>query len=211
MKEKPILFSGPMVNAILDGRKTQTRRVVKHCTQNSAASRPYFPGGYKQGKFVEPTDCPYGQPGDRLWVRETHRWDGVDPKIAVREKLTDTLTYRADWDGDRAVDDCPWRPSIFMPRWASRITLEITDVRVERLQDISEEDAMAEGIERVELDGLMEMTPLGMRPEIGWMNYLAGDGFNKAVRSFATLWQSINGIDSWEQNPWVWVVSFRKI
>ena len=200
MKEKPILFSGPMVNAILDGRKTQTRRAVKHCTQNSAASRPYFPGGYKQGKFVEPTDCPYGQPGDRLWVRETwgrgYTYGGGDPVFWYRADGESRFEQKPSviCDYTRPPDNAKWKPSIFMPRWASRITLEITDVRVERLRDISEEDSWEEGIHDLAADNEQ------------W----DGDP-DQGRKTFCLIWQSINGKGSWEQNPWVWVVSFRKI
>jgi len=135
--ERPILFSGPMIRAILAGRKTQTRRVAKL----TGAGRVKEAGSHRNWHLADPDAvkaCPYGTPGDRLWVRET---------------FCDTGCQRAVYRADTAVENWKyriWRPSIYMPRWASRITLEITDVRLERLQDISEADAAAEGVEQVE-------------------------------------------------------------
>jgi len=166
MKERPILFSGPMVRAILEGRKTQTRRIVKPQPLRDRGVMAFNDGEHPQMR------CPYGKPGDRLWVRETWCPD-VEP-----------YTFRYKADGDEPLER--WRPSIHIPRWASRITLEVVSVRVERLQNISEDDALAEGITLVER---------GTSPV---------DQFNK-------LWESINGPGSWEANPWVWVVEFKRI
>lgn len=196
MREKPILFSGPMVKAILEGRKTMTRRVVK----------PQPPDGFidhKNGSYhYDPCGfggvCPYGKPGDRLWVRETWHGavDGDEPNYGI--------IYKASWPhgpgdafkrDDRAgryfigSTDGKWRPSIFMPRWASRIDLEITDIRVERVNEITPEDAFREGFE------LHDSDPI------------TGD-----VCLFSSLWDSINGKKyPWESNPWVWVISFKRI
>ena len=206
IKERPILFSGAMVRAILDGRKTVTRRVVKPQPDNSWR----VTGGYgrittkhphkdKFGVFIcrgQHTDfpevdiipCPYGQPGDQLWVRETCFINGPDKGAEV--------IYKADplpnWEGEEA--DIRWRPSIHMPRWASRIQLEITSVRVERLQDISEQQAMAEGVDGKESESAKSQ---------GW--------WMKPIAAFRFLWRSINGPESWQANPWVWVVEFHRI
>jgi len=179
MKEHPILFSAPMIRAILAGTKTQTRRIVK--------PQPIAPD-------VQQYHCPYGQTGDRLWVKEgfhhcPHCDDGFVAYLAGGFK-----------SGDAAIDDdnrplmpkCAahkWRPPIYMPRWASRITLEITDVRVERLQDISEADAEAEGTK----------------------NSLHLQGGRMANENFAHLWWGIYGDGSWDANPWVWAISFRRV
>lgn len=187
MKERPILFSGPMVRAIFDGTKTQTRRVVK--PPKNVDPEHWMPEKFWDGQFNAlhwPADhaeheilkCPYGQPGDRLWVRETFA------EIDCR------LTYKADFnDGAHCVVK-RWIPSIHMPRWASRITLEITDVRVERLQNISEQDAWAEGC-------------------LGWDDDVTGG--SSGYGEFSELWVSINGVESWNSNPWVWVVEFRRV
>lgn len=167
MKEKPILMSAPMINAILEGRKSQTRRVINpsipttHRSWNNHGDDDLFfwtdhPTQGEKGDVIY-RRCPYGARCDRLWVRETfaYIWPDIDP-VPLREC---TIEYRADtsadypggWGADeaRGNDDAPkWRPSIFMPRWASRITLEITDVRVERVQDISDDDAIEEGVDR---------------------------------------------------------------
>lgn len=226
-KSRPILFSGLMVRAILDGCKTQTRRAVKpqppehidelHGGQLSKRA-PYDIEDEEQlvcgwgfqddlGGFYK---FPYGSIGSRLWVRETfaiHRDEMCDPKTEDDE----LIFYRADegcfhrmpspyppMEADYnplkeiASDLHPnWRPSIFMPRWASRITLEITGVRVERLQGISEADAKAEGC--------CERT------------YREGRGHESAKLAFRQLWQSINGPDSWASNPWVWVIEFKRV
>ena len=178
MAERPILFSGPMVRALLTGTKTQTRRVAKEF-----AGRDDLDAILR--RFPEQSGCPYGQPGDRLWVREAHWWfkDEHDPVTGYfPPKLTiEDVEYRADGDDGRKV----WRPSIHMPRWASRITLEITGVRVERLQDISEADAVAEGVYT--------------------------DPACPAYDGYRTLWDQINGSGSWDLNPWVWVVEFRQV
>ena len=191
--ERPILFSAPMVRAILEGRKTQTRRVVKDSTFKAT----------KQGRLMHEGEasawCPYGRPGDRLWVRETWAWGkrysenyALTLETIPKEKPEYAeLWYRADGEQINRVET--WRPSIHMPRWASRINLEVTGIRVERLQGISEEDAIKEGA-------------LLSTPSI---NNSWGEGFDRAC--FRTLWESINGPGSWEANPWVWVVEFRQI
>jgi hypothetical protein len=180
MAEKPILFSGPMVCAILEDRKTQTRRVVKD--------------GQVQ--------CPYGSPGDRPWVRETHRYwwpDWEDPgahPCRCRYKADDSVVdLPVQWDEgdqfftpeDAGLDQEPvkWRSPIFMPHWASRITLEITGIRVERLQSISDTDALAEGCSAADMR--------------------SGDSL---ASIYARLWESIHGAGSWDSNPLVWVVEF---
>jgi hypothetical protein len=181
MKERPILFSAPMVRALLDGSKTQTRRVAK-LTDAAHVKEPRGHRRWHPGDPAASLACPYGQPGDRLWVRET--W------IDASSALHSCVIYRADGN-DQACGQ-PWKPSIFMPRWASRITLEITAVRCERLQDISEADAMADGA---------PWTPCTYEhPD--WTPYRLG---------YCKLWESINGPDSWSANPWVWVIEFKKV
>ena len=186
-KERPILFSGPMVRAILDGRKTQTRRVAK------------------------PLDitCPYGSPGDRLWVRETWTPDHAAfyPHFPVCYRAGFGPEYERKnghvWSSEQnAWFPWKWRPSIHMPRWASRITLEITGVRVERLNDISEEDAIAEGIHQFAALSLWGNDPKGTPAK------LVGGNPQEA---FALLWESINGEGSWALNPWVWVIEFKRV
>jgi hypothetical protein len=185
MKERPILFNAPMVRALLAGAKTQTRRVAKGLALEwlSEGFTPEFVADY-QNRL-----CPYGQPGDRLWVRET--WaqpTSLDPGPTF---------YRADYPSGvpRGFQNVPpaseitWKPSIHMPRALSRITLEIVSVRVERLQDISEVDAIAEGC-------------------VSSIN-LPGGRF--ANENYAWLWEQINGDGSWEANPWVWVVEFKRV
>ena len=180
MNERPILFSAPMVRAILAGTKTQTRRVVK-------------PQAIGQWGPVVP--CPYGQPGDRLWVRESLAYDSERGHYyAATEPGTlgnpSGRTY-VDYDNETPAIGLPARsiPCIHMPRWASRITLEFTAVRVERLQDISEADAVAEGVR----------------------NSLHLPGGRFARENFEHLWWTINGDGSWDANPWVWVVEFRRL
>ena len=182
--ERPILFSTPMVQAILAGRKTQTRRIFKGTTEHKEAYNPAYLEKYKDSDGWKKI-CPFGQIGDKLWVRETWR-----PYSESRVQIE----YKAD---GKIIDypDRPsfefygcgqnWRPSIFMPRWASRITLVITDVRVERLQDISEEDAKAEGCD--------------YNPNFSPCQF------------YKKVWNSINGKTyPWESNPWVWVISFKE-
>lgn len=213
MTERPIIFSGPMVRAILEGRKTQTRRVVRW---NSRRADEVDDGEGEGNGFIVlqggewwpcyrydgneiPLGCPYGVPGDRLWVRET--WQNVG---AMCEN---EIIYAAD-DQD-AVNR--WRSPIHMPRWASRITLEVVGVRVERVQDITEEDARAEGVQ-TEADFYGDKnikTYLGSTP---WHRYNADAcAAASAAESFMTLWESINGKGSWDANPWVWVVEYRRI
>jgi len=199
-KERPILFSAPMVRAILEGRKTVTRRAVKIQPRTKGDI-----GSYGQGQpFIrhpDPTkrnpECPYGRPGDRLWVREAWAADAQVDSIAPRDlSQGEPIMYPADGcvrqTGCAMVSQGRGRPSIHMPRWASRILLEITAVRVERLQDISEDQAEAEG-----------------------MNFLRhipdADETITAAQLFECLWSSINGDESWTGNPWVWVVEFKRV
>jgi hypothetical protein len=188
MNERPILFSSPMVRALLDGSKTQTRRIMK----------PQPSLGQDFGGRVL---CPYGQPGDRLWVREAFSGPRHQEHHPPRDwHSTDEIHYWAD--GCPSCND--WtkpRPGMFMPRWASRITLEITGVRVERLVDISEDDARAEGI----TDGGC-LNCGESETNCGCLNPQPD-----ARDSFIHLWESINGPGSWAANPWVWVVEFRRV
>ena len=202
---KPILFSAPMVRAILEGRKTQTRRIVKKYIGEGTRDNPLR---------MDLIKCPYGQTGGALWVRETFRsnkkyfigykadgscgvffQNGAGSRYFLKHgQMTGGGCPPKDGTqyGIRKYGDC-WKPSIHMPRWASRITLEIKDIRVERLQGISEEDAKAEGCVSTAIENK------------------AGDDYSGAYASenFAELWQSINGPDSWDANPWVWVVEFK--
>ena len=197
MKERPILFGAPMVRAILSGTKTQTRRAVKPQPTHfnpvgvPRRARPDAPSS-------DVIRCPYGQPGDRLWVRETFCDDWHMDRGVVE--------YRADGELDSDMFDagCTWRPSIHMPRWASRITLEVTDVRVERLQEISEADAIAEGVHPD--DACLPDDDTSAFSRIG---PVCNASF--PVARYAALWESINGIGAWEKNPLVWVIEFRRV
>ena len=219
VKERPILFKGDMVNAILEGRKTQTRRVVK--PQFDADGEPeemcattsegWQSAGHSgrwwdacNGDDQAAINCPYGKPGDRLWVRET----GWEPPETTPKMLRDGADTWPKYLYDASIDQTEhewckehaWkrRPSIFMPRWASRITLEITDVRVERLNDISEKDVMAEGCEWID--------------EVPSLFSFGNEHTSRSPKnSFRSLWESINGPGSWDENPWVWVVEFKKM
>lgn len=215
IKEHPILFSGPMVRAIREGRKTQTRRVMK--LQPTIEPTLHEPGSVADEKYgivaTWPGEsefygfdchCPYGKPGDRLWVRETfaYVWPDIDPvpieECNIEYKADSGNKYPGEWPDDCGDDpDCGrWKPSIHMPRWASRILLEITDIRVERVQDISEADAKAEGAERL-ICGVSE------NPDDPPRSYKQG---------FVNLWGKINGTEgpkAYTSNPWVWVIEIR--
>ncbi|QPJ91269.1 hypothetical protein HS042_24470 [Serratia marcescens] len=231
MKERPVIFNSEMVRAILSGRKTQTRRVIANVSPDNCIPLQK-PTKTKDGIYTHVMDapghglCPFGQVGDRLWVRET--WADVNhdghPAIAYRadgglrvigeddgEEEDPNLEkyWFAQWYADLISGaEGNWRPSIHMPRWASRITLEITAVRVERLNDISEEDAKAEGVRAIENN-------FGNGPS--YCDYLlpnlddTAEWYNRASDSFKSLWKSIYGAESWRANPWVWVIEFRRV
>jgi hypothetical protein len=187
--DRPILFSGPMIRALMAGTKTQTRRVAK-CDGNPfpSASGAWVAMNAAKGEITE-MRCPYGEPGDRLWVRETHR------KIIGQSGGWIETDYRATYKhgermGDHIGVKAKWTPSIFMTRAASRITLKITDVRLEGLNDISPEDAVAEG-----WPGPDEANTIRNAYPIAWYSH---------------LWDKINGKRApWDSNPWVWVVCFE--
>jgi hypothetical protein len=196
MKERPILFSGLMVRAILKGMKTQTRRVIKPQPDLSLVGGDEYPSWKVddawQSGFVD-VKCPFGEVGDRLWVRETWcagpKFNSVNPSSIPSGS---DVWYRAHADDNISK----WIPSIFMPRWASRITLEITGVRVERLQDITPDDCRSEG------------------HPVSNMNYTQECHDDAARDWFMDLWDSINGKDetkNWNANPWVWVIEFERI
>lgn len=245
MKERPVLFSVPMVRALLAGTKTQTRRVVKvsASAKNMRMVSAGLAGFDGFGVVTETVKCPYGAPGDQLWVRET--WCEVEPLSggrlepgdhpAVRPDGEPTLLwYRADGEIppiDRLFDDdFRWRPSIHMPRWASRLSLRITDVRVERLQDISEEDARAEGVSGYEApeewhavreaaSGHLEAIAFPEQPSKAVIKALKLRDVRRypastvltAKEAFERLWGSINGPESWGANPYVWAISFKRV
>jgi hypothetical protein len=197
IKERPILFSAPMVRALLDGTKTQTRR----------AWREQPPVGVKVGYVPGQTKSPYGAVTDRLWVREAFA------KIDGQTQPWIETDYRATYThGDRLGDTLGikkrWTPSIFMPRNASRINLEITEVRVERLQDISAADALSEGI-KINIDAKTKQPLMRMTGKFPPAQYIEGNGL--VIAEYASLWESINGPGSWVANPWVWAVSFKVI
>jgi hypothetical protein len=228
VKERPILFNGAMVRALLAGEKTQTRRIVKtqprsmwapvvlhyHPIQiNRAGHEEPGPEVFGASDEEEARKCPYGQPGDRLWVRESH--------YLTDDGHSEYAVYAADPDAARShlisLDQLPYgfpadviaahrklRPSIHMPRWASRIPLEITEVRVERLQAITEADARAEGTEPFEVGGLSEA-------ESALLCGPLKEAESPYRNGYALLWDSINGVGDWDRNPWVWVVCFRRI
>lgn len=210
MKERPVIFNGEMVRAILDGRKTQTRRIVKvqpgpsgfglrSITEslNNRDTGKYF---WSQSDACginrprsKPFACPFGRVGDRLWVRETWTPESIDA-----EDGSYSPDYRATANGQPL--DGRWTPSIHMPRDACRILLEVTAVRVERLNDISQEDAQAEG---------MELT--GWVPSYSNPDNAGLDETLTPYDNFAMLWESIYGAESWRANPWVWVIEFRRV
>ena len=226
MKERPILFSAPMVRALLAGSKTQTRRVVKPqptgfvggpgVTLCDRSPAPLVPMNDFAGTCGQEIICPYGQPGDRLWVRET--WQG--PLLQEFELDADAdwhyashihqyqnsehCEYAADGGPKPEYTDADdvmrqgWRPSIHMPRWASRITLEVTGVRVERLQDICFAAAAAEGLHYTS-----ERLDRWSADGVSW--------HGTPQQAYRALWEQINGPGSWEENPWVWVVKFNRV
>ncbi len=234
MKERPILFSGPMVRALLEGRKTQTRRMVKPQPTQMTNGEVAWPEGRAGGVLHRPpapqlwvdTNCPYGQPGDRLWVREAWRpfWDGVDEPgqlgdciqyradgAKIKPEVPDVETgYRFDNMCDAEDPDPRWRPSIHMPRWACRIVLEVTAVRVERVRDIAPGDALAEGIQSFTKDGtLLKFWPCD--PAEGPMKRAWQDLPTSPREAFFDLFYGINKRAPRDQNPWVWVVEFRRL
>lgn len=216
--ERGMIFNGEMVRALLDGRKTQTRRIVKgtdsavkFCKEwNINGEEVFVVLGEKDHTGMNPVlgaiSCPFGAVGNRIWVREAFR---------VHSRATDvaTLVYKASernsWTEQThrvpvAVCNKPatpekWTPSLHMPRWASRILLEITDVRVERLNAINEHDALAEGVAKLRGGFWKHYQP-------GWTQHQLS-----ARGSFVTLWKSIYGDESWNSNPWVWVIKFKRI
>lgn len=215
MRERPILFSAPMVRAILRGRKTQTRRMIKPrkgLTLNDLIAggeqTPHASGTtYSATREMLAKDCPYGVPGDRLWVKETHAIvprsayamsDGVHRTLRPDDSH-DAAVYAADWERSKPGR---WRPSIHMPRWASRITLEITGVRAERLNECSAADAAAEGLIKLPASG---------RYVVEQGDQYFGAASHDPREVYAWLWEHINGAGSWAANPWVWVVEFKRI
>lgn len=223
MKERPILFSAPMVRAILEGRKTQTRRALrdqspidlgaaKHGTHLSR--REVHDHGKLVGHRMTPVHCPYGQPGDRLWVRES--WSVLYPQY-IKDADEPTF-YKADAKPGEALP--PWRPSIHMPRDRCRLVLVVIDVRVERVQNISEADCLAEGIQ-IPMSAETKRPLLRITGPYPPANYFPTEGMDDARAAgkssmwlrahYASLWDSLNAIRgySWQTNPWVWVVEFK--
>ncbi|HBY8392741.1 hypothetical protein L1K12_24475 [Klebsiella pneumoniae] len=209
ISERGMIFNAEMVRALLDGRKTQTRRIIKDCTVGRDPISKFIKIGKKFiGCYPEDVPelirecCPYGVPGDRIWVRETWAEAGAS--------APDLKLYRANYpehvpsiyENVPPAEEIRWTPSIHMPRTASRILLEITDVRVERLNAISEEDAEAEGIDMEALydsqdcyDCIADHNMTG-RPTV--------------TGAFKYLWESIYGEEGWKSNPWVWVIEFKR-
>ncbi|MCB8475916.1 hypothetical protein KGG49_13595 [Klebsiella aerogenes] len=224
MKERGMIFNGEVVRAILDGRKTQTRRIMKVQPEPSK-SRPgdfwfsskklesmvhisdFAPGNSPIADyhlFIQEHCCPFGAVGDRIWVRETWARYNIDQNS---HDLAYRATTPADWP-----EEGRWRPSIHMPRWASRILLEITNVRIERLNAISPEDAESEGLERTNFTGFGDEPGLPSYPEPDvYFDPLKKQWKEYPPEAFAGLWESIYGEGSWKANPWVWVIEFKRV
>lgn len=203
MKERGMIFNGEMVRAILDGRKTQTRRPVKFPVHDKnlgcELAGNELAGELSAGNYL---NSAFGKPGDRIWVRETwqaiHDYCDENGHVDERRYARSIPRHRGNywhpvyeeaWGNESREDrEFPWRPSIHMPRWASRILLEITDVRVERLKSISDGDAIREGCSTADMK--------------------SGDC---VADVFARLWASIYGDESWNSNPWVWVIEFKRV
>lgn len=220
---KPIIFSGDMVNAILENRKSQTRRIVSPqpvskgeselepgdvifygtelCRLEQSRGKNEAASGRLNARTMR---CPYGVPGDRLWVREKFFVDQLEDEIPKEKPdwFDDSFYYAADGDCCDLIPECACaevgkpriRPSIHMPRWASRLTLEVTRVKAERLNDISSSDARAEGIDTTDTWDVARTAPR-----------------DKWVCRYRQLWEEINGAGSWDANPWVWKIEFRKV
>ncbi|SBW75178.1 morphogenetic protein [Klebsiella pneumoniae] len=205
-----MIFNAEMVRALLDGRKTQTRRPIKWKQtrfteigeREDGSKWPWSEDAEHACDFWHP--CPFGAVGDRIWVRETFctvddTQYGGGKWVDYRATPKFEASHPAGWDcAPNDAEALKWRPSIHMPRWASRILLEITDVRVERLNAISQEDAQAEG---------MELT--GWRPT--YSDPDSGGEVLTPYDNFAQLWESIYGEESWKANPWVWVIEFKRV
>lgn len=200
MTEHPMLFSGTMIRALLDGTKTQTRRIIKPPLGSQAQFVKWEGESWlAQGLIGDiPIEwrskilyCPHGVPGDRIWCKET---------FSPHPEFPSEIIYRADRGGDyqgQAQGHFKWKPSIFMPRSASRITLEIVSVGVERLNDITEADAKAEGAQE--------------RHNVFFHDFYQAQMDNTYRRNYAVLWETINGKRSWADNPFVWKITFRRI
>jgi hypothetical protein len=224
MRERPILFSAPMVRALLNSSKTQTRRIIKpqpithpgmgceRLVMLDRKGREVLDTWIGDPMKFEASLCPYGQPGDQLWVRET--WADVgstDPGLTVY-RADYPVCVPAQYENVPPADAIKWKPSVHMFRAASRITLEIISVRVERLQDISEADCYAEGIQ-ISCD--QSRTPLvritGKFPPTKYLVPGKTTLEDLARAEYASLWESINGPGSWAANPWVWRVEFKRV
>ncbi|WP_154023051.1 hypothetical protein [Klebsiella oxytoca] len=210
MKERGMIFNAEMVRAILDGRKTQTRRIVKLQPDEDGLAK------VTNGPWVDTSErnyrCPFGDVGDRIWVRETFQGPLIDYEQmeayledSSRFEKPEFCQYAADGGHRPEYQDADdnlrhgWRPSIHMPRWASRILLEITDVRVERLNSIHDVDAIREGIQNLTTCSHADFGIPGVV------------NAQHPVRAFQLLWESIYGADSWKFNPWVWVIEFKRV
>ncbi|MES3016195.1 MAG: hypothetical protein V4721_00390 [Bacteroidota bacterium] len=210
MKARPILFNAHMVRALLEDRKTNTRRILKPQPEGGLLGvvkerkTYWFKGGEKSSIEVK---CPFGQVGDLLWVRETFLISGHEEEYGAHYYRADPLDN--SWVLRNHEDYPKWTPSIFMKRLSSRLTLEIIDIRVEQLQDISEDDALAEGI--VQYEGIVDIRCYGGSPvEIKGVRYGINEGdYECPIKAYAELWKSINGKDSWDADPWVWVIEFK--
>ncbi|HEU4641259.1 MAG TPA: hypothetical protein VFS44_02310 [Gemmatimonadaceae bacterium] len=245
VRERPVLMTGPMVRAILDGRKSQTRRPLKPQPDGGldftpgpvthfqrlgievrtgrsswgavSGDRPINAFRVGRDSIKDDIECPYGAPLDRLWVRETWQdwcplWSGAWCGCGSKEMVAETHrpAYRAT--PDERGEPKRWRPAIHMPRWASRITLEITDIRVERVQDISEDDARAEGARR--FDDIPDSHPYGQGGRWSMGRPASSDECLGSARfAFANLWNALNAARGlgWDENPWCWVISFRRV
>jgi len=217
VKERGILFSAPMVRALLVGAKTQTRRAIKLREFGPSSTKGYeWTFRDRRALWNDVSTellmrkfCRYGLAGDRLWVRETHAQFAVGDRTGTAPQC---VAYRATCDADDGFDYVnngdevmrikvtKWTPAIHMPRWASRITLEVTDVRVERLQDISEDDAKAEGVLSLSEAEVAATNPGGKTWSRG-----------PATARYELLWDAINGDGLWASNPWVWAISFKRV